>query len=411
MFFCFSLGLANPDEIRAVTLTWSEDAATTQTVAWQTEPGSPHVFVEYIEANAPDAETSAPRRARASTAAFVTDDGQAALHTAVLRGLKPASRYAYRIGDGNKWIKEGVFLTEDARNGFKFLLFGDSQSTDYRVWQTTFERAVQRNPDARFFVNAGDLVDNGQTNREWKSWHQAVGRYAARLPVMPVVGNHETYTPERAFSLPRFFTAQFFVPQNGPEGMKGQVYSFDYGNAHFVVLDSQIGEERSFLPDSLALQQAWLAADLAATKQRWKVVFLHRPPYHNRAGESSPDAHAAGFVPIFDRYGVDAVFSGHDHVNARTARMTAGAADPRGTVYATVGRSGTKVYQAMERKPWNAQFANPQDAPTYTVVQAAGGLLYVRVFLQSGELLDEWSLTKLQPRNASAAEADEDGLK
>lgn len=145
----------------------------------------------------------------------------------------------------------------------------------------------------------GDLVDNGQQYTQWKSWFAAIAGYSNQIPIVPVVGNHETYTPipENKFSLPIYFTQQFKVEQNGPEGLKGQVYSFDYGNAHFVILDSQLGEERRFLPDSLERQQAWLAKDLAATNKLWKFVFIHRPAYHNRQAESLPDPKTAAFIP------------------------------------------------------------------------------------------------------------------
>ena len=68
------------------------------------------------------------------------------------------------------------------------------------------------------------------------------------------------------------------MPQNGPEGLKGQVYSYDYGPVHFVVLDSQEEEQKKH-GDILKIQQTWLEADLAASKAKWKIVFFHKPPY------------------------------------------------------------------------------------------------------------------------------------
>lgn len=390
----FAAFTANAAEIFRVTLTWAEDAKTTQTISWQTKPGDQNIYVEYGEADTPDADASAIYRATAQTESFFADDGAYNLNSVTIRGLKPGTRYIYRIGDGQRWPGEGSFLTDGAENEFKFLLFGDSQSADYNVWKTTFENAYLANPDARFFVNVGDLVDNGQTNAQWSAWFGAVAAHSGRLPVLPVVGNHETYTPERRFSLPVFFTKQFKLPQNGPEGMKGQAYSLDYGLVHFAVLDSQFGEERQFIPDSLPRQKAWLARDLAATDKPWKIVLMHRPPYHHRMGAASPDANAAQLIPVFEQYGADAVFSGHDHVNARTPKLAGGAISDHGTVYATVGRSGTKTYQTMETKSWDAQFANPLDQPTYTVVCVSERRLEARVFKQNGELLDEWTLTK-----------------
>lgn len=395
MLFITSACLAH-GVVEDITLTWVEDAKTTQTITWRTQDQeSKMLYVEYSEADMPAVEVSTVKMQKADTSLFANDQGNVYIHSTTLKNLQPGKRYVYRIGDGQNWDAEGMFRTESLENNFKFLLFGDSQSNDYSVWKSTFTNAYVQNRDAAFFVNVGDLVDNGQTYQEWKNWFAGIVGISNKLPIIPVVGNHETYTPERKFSMPTFFTQQFMLPQNGPEGLKGQVYSFDYGDVHFVILDSQFGEERSFIPASLELQKMWLKNDLAATNKRWKVVFVHRPVYPNRTDQTTASI-TKQFVPIFDQYAVDVVFSGHDHVNARTFPMVN---DQRvaegGTIYSTVGRSGTKYYESVGTKLWNTYFTNATDMPTYSVVKISNGVLYVQVFKQNGELLDDWSLIKL----------------
>ena len=89
---------------------------------------------------------------------------------------------------------------------------------------------------------------------------------------MPVTGNHETYG-FASIHHPIFWNAQFNLPQNGPDGFKNQVYSYDLGPVHFVVLDSQ-DEEQQMYGDILAPQTSWLAKDLAASKATWKFAFF-----------------------------------------------------------------------------------------------------------------------------------------
>lgn len=381
--------------VRALTLTWAEDPRTTQTIGWQTDADGRDWYVQYEEVSAPDSERAPARTVRAESLPFATEARVNAMHSATLRGLKPDTRYAYRLGDGEDWQPGGVFRTAPAGSEpFKFLLFSDSQSYDYAVWKKTFDAACASNPDARFYANLGDLVDNGQSQAEWDGYFSAVAARAGSLPLVPVVGNHETYTPARAFSLPRYFTQQLRLPDNGPIGLKGQVYSFEYGDVHFAVLDSQFGEERAFVPDSLERQKAWLDADLAATDKPWKLVFLHRPPYHSRVSEAQLDA-AAQFVPLFDAHAVDAVFSGHDHVCARTQKLRGGVFNAQGSVYAAVGRAGTKTYSTVGRKSWHAAFYNPLDQPVYAVVQVAKQTLSVQIFKQDGARIDAWSLEKI----------------
>ena len=59
--------------------------------------------------------------------------------------------------------------------------------------KATAQPAWQRNPDASFFVNMGDLLDNGEDNSQWNAWFGVVEPMAEKIPVAPLMGNHETY--------------------------------------------------------------------------------------------------------------------------------------------------------------------------------------------------------------------------
>ena len=123
---------------------------------------------------------------------------------------------------------------------------------------------------------------------------------------------HETYdTPDEEHStLPLYFLHQFYLPENGPQGLQRQVYSFDYGPVHFSVLDSQFQEEQSERPDLLADELHWLEQDLADSRQPWKVVCFHKTPYYNKAVRAN-EALKKALLPILDKYQVDLVINGH----------------------------------------------------------------------------------------------------
>ncbi|MEM5767343.1 MAG: metallophosphoesterase family protein, partial [Bacillota bacterium] len=100
---------------------------------------------------------------------------------------------------------------------FKFLVFGDSQSTSYALWRATLHGAYGANANAAFFTNVGDLVDQGQDYNQWNGWFNAAEGVIDNIPAMPITGNHEYYTAERGRTAwPVFFTTQFKLPQNGP---------------------------------------------------------------------------------------------------------------------------------------------------------------------------------------------------
>jgi len=378
-------------------LTWAGDPQTTQTITWRTQNPSEGNHIQYSEAKEGKVFSQNARVLVGEVEELATNVGKQYVHSLTITGLKPGTSYLYRWGDGQNWGETRSFRTAPMNPlAFTFLVFGDSQSSNYDVWRNTLQKAYQANPHGAFFINVGDLVDVGQDYAQWNAWFTAAQGVVDNIPVMPLPGNHESYTPSRMFSVPTLFTAQFKLPQNGPDGLKGQVYSFDYGDVHFSMLDSQEGEQRSFVPDMLEWQKAWLERDLASTKKKWKVVFSHRPPYNNKWSRDGSNIRRA-FVPIFDKYHVDVVFTGHDHVYARTYPLyNDQVVDPpaKGTIYVAAGRSGTKYYHDVVAKDWNSFFYNPQDEPNYITVEVKDKVLTVNAFKQQGILIDTWKIEK-----------------
>ncbi len=385
---------ATPDH---VALSWTANPATTMTITWRTDSTVTTGFVRYQKGKVLADKAG---QVKAESRDFTTDLGDARIFSATLTNLAPGTEYSYRVGEGSNWSQGGAFKTADRKtNAFKFLLFGDSQAPlnddlPYGLWMKTLQNASRANPDARFFVNVGDLVDLGQNEAHWNAWFAAAKGVIDRIPAMPSTGNHESYG-SRDTRRPEFWKAQFTLPKNGPEGLKGQVYSYDYGSAHFVVLDSQ-QEEQAEYGDILTIQQSWLEADLAASHAKWKFAFFHRPPYGVMARRNNSEIKAA-FCPILEKYHVDLVFSGHDHGIARTypIRKDALMGTPsQGVIYYVAGQSGGKTYGNLEQMPWDAFFYNPRDLPNYFVVEIADSKLTVKTIKQDGTVLDTFAIQK-----------------
>jgi len=370
-----------------VTLTWAADPATTMTVTWRTAMTVTSGVVQFQVGGRLSKEA---RQVKADVNIFAADIGESKLWSATLVNLKPRQKYSYRVGDGEHWSEMLSFSTADPKTpAFKFLLFGDSQSTlpgdpPYNLWRNTLHNAYNANPDAKFIVNMGDLVDWGQQGAHWNAWFAAARGIIDRIPEMPVSGNHESFG-SRDTSKPQYWVWQFTLPQNGPEGLKEQAYSYNYGPVHFVVLDSQQEEQKKY-GDILKVQQAWLEADLAASKAEWKIVFFHRPPYGNMAKRTNDDIKAA-FCPILEKYHVDLVFNAHDHAVARTHPIN-------GIIYYVSGRSGGKTYPNLKKMEWNAFFYDPQDQPMYFVVEVKDKRIIVTAIKQDGTVIDTLPLDR-----------------
>jgi UDP-2,3-diacylglucosamine pyrophosphatase LpxH len=399
---------AKPDHI---VLTWSDDPATTQTVSFRTAPGVAAGSVVYWQEGKGQSE-SVPRAAAATT--FHTDvtdpvQGSCLLWTVTLTDLEPMTRYSYSVKTEVASSAVYFFTTGPSAASpvpFKFLVFGDSQSgdplkPDYSVWQDTVSVAYARNPDARFLMNIGDLVEVGQSIVHWNNWLSAAQDVIAHIPEMPVQGNHETYVDanEKRTVRPTYLTSQFRVFANGPEGLCGQTYSFDHGDAHMVVVDSQEDEEAKIAGPVLPKQAVWLASDLEHSAKTWKLVFFHKTPFYNKAVRANELLKSA-IGSVCESHSVDLVFNGHDHGLSRTYpiknnRLMSRPAD--GTVYYVAGRSGAKTYNDLTRKVWDAFFYDPQDQSCYLTVQIDGPRLTVNAFKADGTPLDSYTIDKKDP--------------
>lgn len=131
---------------------------------------------------------------------------------------------------------------------FKCLIFPDSQSSDYSDWENLAQTAAKLNPEAAFFINMGDIVDNGEDHTQWQAWFNGVEGIIDRIPFAPLMGNHETYDQNWKVRLPEAYLHYFSPPDNGSRDFSRYYYDFDYGDVHFMMLNSQWDETENFKP-------------------------------------------------------------------------------------------------------------------------------------------------------------------
>jgi hypothetical protein len=394
-----------------VMLTWSEDPATSQTVSFRTAPGIASGSIVYWREGRGVGEAASRAAVATPFDAIATDKvrGSCLLWTVTLTDLDPMTRYFYSVKTDRGSSEEYSFTTGPlARNPapFTFLVFGDSQSgkplkPDYAPWHDTVTAAYSRNPDSRFLMNVGDLVEVGQYAIHWINWFSAAKDVIARIPEMPVQGNHETYVDvnEKKTARPAYLTCQFKVFANGPEGLRGQTYSFDYGDAHIAVLDSQEDEEAPIAGSILPIQAAWLADDLDHSAKTWKLVFFHKTPYYNKAARAN-ELLKSVIGSVCESHRVDLVFNAHDHCISRTYPIKNGRIMSRptdGTVYYVTGRSGAKTYDDLTRKVWDAFFYDPQDQSCYLTVRIDGPRLTIKALKVDGTPIDTYTIDKADP--------------
>lgn len=373
------------------------DSSTSRTIMWQSDMEEPEAVVEFRIKGTEDAYAL-----KATNEEFKDDKSTTYIHSATLTELKPGTTYEYRVGSGDKrtdWHE----LTTAAGNTFKAIIFPDSQSSDYSVWKDTAQPAWKANADAQFFVNMGDLVDNGEDHNQWNAWFDIVDTIgmADRIPVVPLMGNHETYDQNWKVRMPIAYLHMFSLPKVTPEKYQNQYYSFDYGDVHFVVLNTQMTEMEQFQPTMLADEIAWFKEDMAKTTKKWKVVLMHKDVLQY-AFQSRPQPREEGisdegkaFMPLFDQYNVDVVLTAHLHTYRNRGHIRNFVRDSSGPLYIITGVAGNVRYPGLWKQHGLDETVAPQpESDNYMTMEASENTLKFSSFLPNGEELDSASVSK-----------------
>ena len=380
----------HPGSARAddVILTWAGDPRTTQSIQWRTGTKVKRGFVTYQKkATFHRFQPASFKRVKAETGRWknptIANDPEMHWHTVNLTWLEPDSTYVYSVGDGTKegWTELAEFTTApDGVKPFSFVYMGDAQNGLDR-WGTLVQNAFRDRPDAAFYIMAGDLVNRGAERDDWDSLFYNARAVYDRRQLVPAIGNHECQGGH-----PTLYLKYFNLPTNGPAGVElERVYAFEYSNAQFIVLDSNLSPES---------QTAWLEEQLAKTKATWKFVTYHHPAYSSVPKRDNKKLREA-WTPLFDKYHVDFALQGHDHAYLRTYPMKGNkrAASPKeGTVY-VVSVSGTKMYEQDKRDYTEFGMTN---VATYQVldIQISGNRLVYRAYDIDGKLRDELVIEK-----------------
>ncbi len=382
--------LAGSSTPHNVSVTMWDDTKTSKAFNWHTNPGTEPTIVEVVkQADFTDFNASNVLRFEGRSHLFTMDTGTVRVHKAEATGLEPDTKYVFRVGDGSSFSEQGTFQTaSDKENRTKFLFMGDSQATnekDFKLWGDTLKKAMLEQPDTEFVVHGGDLVEDGYKQNEWNMWFNAANGELMNTTIVPVVGNHEVTGARQTAD----YLAHFNHPQNGIDSLKGSNFSFDYNNAHFVVLNSESDFEA---------QKEWLRNDLKNTDKMWKFVAFHRGPY----GSQYDSEHIRKvWTPIFDEFQVDVVMNGHDHVYVRTWPMKdmKPVKDGQGTVYIVGGSTGPKFYPVIDRE-WQ-RVTDGEKTQIYVAAEIIDNEVKFVVKTIGGRVVDEFSLLKILPESVT----------
>ena len=267
----------------------------------------------------------------------ITDNIVTTEHVVTLTGLVTNTLYFYSIGSATQIIQgdaNNFFRTMPVAGStqkIRFLAMGDmgnnsTNQVNVRNAWTAFNGSNYTDG----WILLGDNAYSNGTDAEYQTnfYNIYQGSISKNHVLWPAPGNHD-YAQSAARQADHVipYYDMFTLPKNGEAGGVASnteaFYSYNYGNVHFVALDSygwETGNTRLY--DTLGPQAVWLKQDLAANNLPWTVVYFHHPPYtkgsHNSDTEPELYNMRQKIVPIFERYKVDLVLNGHSHSYERS---------------------------------------------------------------------------------------------
>ncbi len=302
------------------------------------------------------------------------------LHEVVITGLEPGQLYDYTV-TGDATSDEGSFRTApaDPLAPFAFIVYGDNRS--HHENHVLVVDALLAAEPFELLVQTGDMIASGEIAEDWQFFFDIEYPLLKYVPVYPTVGNHE----EHEGYVPGHYT-DYLAPPSAGSGTEAY-YSYTYGNAAFIHLDGHVNVDGVIFGgynDFDQAQQEWLLETLIgyADDSRIQHIFVanHEPPYSSSPGRSGSRA-MRKLNPLFAHYGVEAVFSGHDHY------LEAGVSE-EGVRYFIMGGGGAPLYEnSNEDSPgYKPPTALPWLDDGRTVHFARSVLGYTRFQIENGQV-------------------------
>lgn len=386
-------------------------------------------------------------------------------HTVNITGLSPYTEYYYAISDGASILSGG-----DEQHRFRTApLIGSEQPVtvwaigDHGKGNTKQRRVMDAYRDhvgeqlSDVWLWLGDNAYQDGTDEEYQQnnfnpqW--GMTEIMKRLPFLGTPGNHDynSIAPPTVSQNPLLNDGAYYqifdLPKNGemggvPTGHE-LFYSFDYGNVHFISINSEIGSVLSSSNDWTGANPfgsfngspmtQWIHADLQANDKPWTIAFFHQPP-HSEGSHSSGDlwerymsAMRNNICPILEQYGVDVILNGHSHVYERSfllngyfgtpsqfnasqhvmdnsngslaggtpyRKYRTGPTAGKGTVYVVQGNSGSSTTSPALTHPAMVSNHGCDECVGSHLLYIHGDTLKGKYLTGDGEVLDEYAIIK-----------------
>ena len=308
---------------------------------------------------------------------YTVENGNAAeqhQHAYTVTALTPASEYDYRVTTGmDEYTAAFRTAPHSAETNLKFMAYGDTRThpdTHDLVAEAMVSTYQNDGEFQTFILVVGDLVSSGDHEASWDLQffdpkHENIQKMLANVPFVSCMGNHE----QSGELYEKYFPYPF------EEG--GRYWSFDYGPAHFVMVDQYVDYATG------SEQLAWIEDDLNSTDKTWKFVFLHEPGWSAGAHANQKDVQDY-IQPLCEAYGVDMIFAGHNHYYARAV--------VNGVYHITTGGGGAPLY--TPDPDYTPEVIVTSESNHFCKVEIEGNMLTFTAVKPDGTEIDALSIYK-----------------
>ncbi len=345
------------------------DASTTRLFTWQ----MPTTFESAdLTVYADENLTTVVAESKQITPEVYQSSGIAKFKTEIT-GLQAGTKYYYQIKSGD--MTSDVYSFTTYKGGeFTFVHASDTQALskrDYAVWGNAINTVVKAyNPE--FILETGDLINTKDREDEWRWFFDSAANVLNQYAFYPAVGNHEQTEDYDAQSFRQHFSMSNTCDVEGVT--PGTVYSFDYGIAHFVVINT---ENKT----ALETQAKWADADIKKANKKVNIIAAHRGIYGARGIEQ--DVFDA-FENVLSDNNIDLVLFGHDHSYIRST-IKEGVKNPNGTVFLESGGSSVKQMEHADKKPEYSEITADPGKSAFSVITVSETKISVKTITVDSE--------------------------
>ncbi len=242
------------------------------------------------------------------------------------------------------------------------VVYGDTRS-GHDIHRRIVDSLMTVKPSVVF--HTGDLVSDGLLADDWAVFNDITDSMRAQAEFFPALGNHDRQSP--------LYFDNFDLPGNE------EWYSVDRNYVHFICLNSCVET------DTASVQYHWLEHDLASVPDsvRFIVAVFHHPPYSTSRHTEDEKGLRQTWVPLFEKYDVDAVFNGHDHCYERSYCG--------GIYYIVAGGGGAPLYDQARQHPCSQLFLKQYH---FCKVSVVNDRMIVKVYGLDKNLIDQFEIDK-----------------